>query len=187
MLSNIFRLKLFLLLTLLTPTLMNAINYNEDILNIYAKMVPRFVIMSSQKNKIKDKIEICILHEQLDERVANLLNNNIKRNYPDGLLNNPLHITQSYYRNLQSCKESEIVFMFNTNKTDIDKTVKFLQENKILSMSYDISLLEKGADISLFIGRKVVPYINMKSASQKKIIFDNLLIRVSKIYMEGVK
>ena len=47
--------------------------YDDDILNIYSKMLPRFILMSSQKEKISDKIEICVLHDAIDDRDAALL------------------------------------------------------------------------------------------------------------------
>lgn len=177
-----FRLELILLLTLFNSVFLNAGNYNGDILNIYSKMIPRFIIMSTQKEKIKDDIAICILSDKLDNIEAILLRDKIQKNYPKGLLNYPLNIIQTDYTKIKSCKNTQLIFMFDSNEENIQNTIDFLQKNQILSVSYNRDLLEKGIDISLFIGKKVTPYINYKSITSKKIVLDNLLIRVSKIY-----
>ncbi len=183
MLLSIFRTSLLLSFIFSNVTLLSASNYDEDILEIYSKMLPRFIIMSSQKNKIEKNIEICILYDKLDERVAFSLGEKIIDNYPKGLLTHPIHIIKDTYSNIESCEKTQIIFMFDTNKEQILKTVLFSQERSILTMSYYVSSLTQGADTSLFIGRRVAPYLNIESIKKKKIIFDNLLLRVSKIYI----
>ncbi len=182
-----FRFQLFLLLTLSNFCSLNAANYNDDILNIYSKMLPRFVMMSSQKDKIENEIKICVLHDKLDERVAQSLEDKIKSNYPDGLKNYPIKIMRTNYENVQLCANSQLSFLFNSDETQIQNAIFFFKKNSILTMSYNISFLEKGADMSLFIGRNVIPFVNMKSIRDKRITLDNLLIRVSKIYMDSEK
>ena len=172
---------------MLNSALLNAANYNEDILNIYSKMLPRFVVMSSQKDKIDASIEICALYDRLDERVARSLGDKIKSDYPNGLLKYPIKFVLSDYSNVEACKNAQLAFMLNSDDEHIERALLYLRENGALAMSYDIGLLEKGADVSLFIGRTVTPYLNMKSISEKKILLDNLLLRVSKIYVEAKK
>jgi hypothetical protein len=172
---------------MLNSALLNAANYNEDILNIYSKMAPRFVVMSSQKDKMDDVMDICALYDELDERVAKSLRDKIQSAYPNGLQNHPIKLTLSDYSNFESCKNAQLVFMFNADDERVKKAFLFFQNNRVMTMAYDISFLEKGADVSLFIGRTVTPYLNMKSISEKKILLDNLLLRVSKIYVEAKK
>lgn len=185
MFSGIFRLQLILLLMLPNFILLNAANYDEDILNIYSKMLPRFIVMSSQKEKIHDDMKICILYNKLDVRIAHSLSSKIHTNYPQGLLNHPIKIVHSNYANLTSCQNTHLAFLLNSDNKSIKQALLFLQQNQILSMSYDVTLLEQGVDISLFLGRKVVPYLNMETIGNKKILLDNLLLRVSKIYVKS--
>ncbi|MFA6192391.1 MAG: YfiR/HmsC family protein [Sulfurimonas sp.] len=166
---------------------MNASTYDDDILNIFSKMVPRFIIMSSQKDKIKEDLEICILHDKMDERAALSLINKINDDYPKGIQNFQIKLINSNYSELKTCKNAQLAFMFSSDDKNIEKAILFLNNENILSMSYDLVLLEKGADISLFIGRNVLPYINIKNITDKKITLDNILLRVSKIYMETNK
>lgn len=185
LLFNMFRLQLFLLLTLTNTMLLNAANYNHDVINIYSKMLPRFIMMSSQKSKIDDDIEICVLRDSIDVRVAQLLSDNIKNNYPNGILNHSIKLTQGDYNHLESCKNAQLMFMFNSDDKHIESALLFSQENALMTITYDVLLLEKGADISLFLGRKVTPYLNMKSITEKNILLDNILLRVSKIYIKS--
>jgi len=184
---KMFRIEFILLFVLSHTLLLNAGNYNEDVLTIYSKMIPRFVVMSSQKEKIKTDIEICILRDKLDEVDAHLLIEKIESNYPSGLLNHPIKLIQTNYTNIQKCKSSQLAFMFNADDNHLHHAISFLQKHRILSLSYDMALLEKGADASLFIGRNVMPYRNIKATSSTNIFFDTLLLRVSKIYKEDEK
>jgi len=51
-------------------TVLNAFVYDDDILDIFSKTLPRFILMSSQKDRIKDDLEICIVHDEVDELTA---------------------------------------------------------------------------------------------------------------------
>lgn len=182
-----FRLRLIFLLTLSSATLLNAANYNDDLLNIYMKMAPRFIVMSSQKAKINVNIEICALYEPLDESVAKSLVDKIHNAYPNGLKNHPIKFILSDYSKPEACKNSQLAFMLEADDKRFEDALLFLRNNGVLAMSYDISFLEKGADVSLFVGRNIAAYINMESITNKKIVFNNLLLRVSKIYTKAKK
>lgn len=55
-------------------------------------------------------------------------------------------------------------------------------------MAYDAKYLEQGVHASLFLGRKVTPYINLNGMRKNEIELDNTLVRISKIYSnEDVK
>ena len=53
-----------------------------------------------------------------------------------------------------------------------------------MTVSYDASLLTEGVEVSLFLGRKILPYINVKALNRNTITIDQILLRISKIYME---
>lgn len=172
---------------LIISTFLNASTYDDDVLNIFSKIAPRFIIMSSQKIKIKNEIEICVLHDKIDESVALSFIDKINTNYPNGMKNHPMKLINSSYADINNCKTSQLAFIFNSDKKNIEATVLFLNQQNILSMSYEKELLDYGVQISLFLGRKVLPYINMKAITENKIELDNILLRVSKIYNESEK
>ena len=166
---------------------LHASAYDDDILTIYSKMVPRFIVMSSQKERIKNNLEICILHDKIDERIASSLIDKINSNYPHGINDFEIKVVKGNYTELNVCQTSQLAFMFSSDEANIKNAILFLNKQNILSMSYDEALLENGVEISLFIGRKVIPHINMKAITQNKIELDNILLRISKIYMENNK
>ena len=168
---------------ILGGSVLNASSYDEDILGIFSKVLPRFVLMSSLKTDIKKEIDICILSDEIDKFVALSLISKINANYPNGIKRYKVNIKSHTFEELDTCKVSQLIFMFDSNKKNINNTVKFSNKHQILSMSYNEALLSDGVATSLFIGRKVVPYINMKAISDNKIILDNILLRVSKIYL----
>ena len=143
--------------------------------------------MSDQKLKLKNEIDICILHEQVDERVVLSLMDKINNDYPNGLKNYKIIFHHNDFSNFDSCKNSELIFLFNSSQKHIADAVHYSKQQKSISVSYDDALLSNGVDISLFLGRKIIPYINVKSLQKKGIEMDNILLRISKIYMETDK
>lgn len=164
-------------------TLLNA--YDSDILNIYSKMLPRFVLMSNKKEKVDKEIKICILYDKVDERDALLLVKKINTNYPNGIKDDKIKLLMGDYSSLDICKNSQSAFLFNSNEKNIKNAISFLNRQEVLSIAYDAQALENGAQISLFIGRKVQPYINIKEILDNNIVLDNILLRVSKIYIKS--
>ena len=182
-----FFTKLFTLLCL-TATTINASVYNDETLSIFAKIIPRMALMSSQKERIKDNIEICILNDKIDERTGMLFMDKVHDAYPNGITNHPLKITNSTYTSIDKCQNSHLIFLLNTNEKNIEKAVQYGIEHTGLTISYDSKYLDNGVETSLFFGRKVTPYLNINALRKNGIEVDNLLIRISKIYLyEGEK
>lgn len=172
----------------IASTSLNAAVYDGDVLDIFAKIAPRLVLMSSQKERLKENIEICVLHDKIDEAVKTSFIGRIENSYPHGIKNYPIKVIDGSYANINLCKNSLLLFMLNTNDENIKNTLKYAVEHSSLTMSYDPNMLTYGVNTSLFLGRKVTPYLNLDSAQKNKIEFDNILIRISKIYLnEGEK
>lgn len=161
---------------------LNASMYNDDVLEIFSKIMPRFILMSSQKQNLKNQIEICVLYDKMDESPASSLIEKIGNNYPKGIKNYPLKPINTSYSNIDLCRNSQLAFMFDSSDKNINQAIKYSKEHHILTMSYDANYLEKGVNGSLFLGRKVIPYVNMDSLRENGIELDNMLIQISKIY-----
>jgi hypothetical protein len=167
--------------------MVSATDYDEDVLEIFSKLLPRFVIMSDQKFKIKDQINICVLHEDIEKGPASSLIDKIIRNYPRGIKNYNVKLTQTDFTNLSTCNNSELLFLFNSSEKNINETLLYAKKQKKLTVSYDASLLTNGVEVSLFLGRKILPYINISALKQNSIMVDPILLRISKIYMQTDK
>lgn len=173
---------LFVTIMTLYYSVLNANVYDADLLNTYSKLSPRFVLMSTQKLKVKKSIEICLVYDNEDERVAQRFINLMQENYPHGIQNHTIEFIKSSDSNLSVCENSHLLFLFNVSSPTFKSSILFAQKSKIMTISYEAKLLIEGADISLFLGRKVIPYINLKSMRAKEIELDNILLRISKIY-----
>lgn len=143
------------------------------------------VLMSSRKNSIQNQLDICVLHDKLDERDALLLIQKIRKNYPSGIKNYPIGVNKSEYDTIEACRKSQITFLFDADDRTITNAVNYLNKNGIFSISYNPNYLESGVDSSLFLGRKVIPYLNIVALSQSGIELDNALVQISKIYSKG--
>lgn len=179
--------KLFALFYITTATI-HASVYDDETFTIFAKILPRMVLMSSPKERIKENIELCIINDKVDERTAIQLIDKINDAYPNGVANHPIKLTNSTYSSIEKCQNSQLIFLLNTNEKNIENTLKYAYTHKTLTMSYDPKYLDNGVQTSLFLGRKVTPYLNINALRKNGIEVDNLLIRISKIYLnEGEK
>ncbi len=186
MLSRFHTVCIILIFSLsFNATLLNAFVYDDDVLDIFSKTLPRFILMSSQKERIKDDLEICILHDEIDELTALSLIEKVNENYPNGIKDYQIRLINSNYSTIDLCQNSQLAFMFNTSKENINKALSFSFRHSILSVSYDERLLHEGVGLSMFLGRKVTPYVNINALHKNGIELNNILLRISKIYEGG--
>ncbi|MFT5874858.1 MAG: hypothetical protein ACI8WT_003837, partial [Clostridium sp.] len=107
--------------------------------------------------------------------------------YPNGIKNYQIKFMQTNYLDISQCQNTDVSFLLNSNEKNIEQALEFSRVHKILTISYDSKLLKYGADISMFLGRKVTPYINVNSIRKKDIKLNNTLLRISKIYNSEAK
>jgi hypothetical protein len=166
-------------------TTVSATDYDDDIIEIFSKLLPRFVVMND--HAINHQIDICVLHEDIDKSIVQLLADKIAHNYPQGLKNYKIKVTPAEFTNLSSCKNSELMFFFNTSQTRITNALVYANKQKSLTVSYDASLLLDGMEVSLYLGRKTIPFINIGALKKNGIVLDPILLRISKLYIETDK
>ncbi len=174
----------FLLINLILLSQINlyAKSYDNNILEISSKIIPRIVLMSSLKNIINTNINICVLRDDFDKDSASFLINKITENYPKGIGKYNLVFIENNFSNVNFCKDSHLTYIFNSGDEQIKSALSILNKYQILTMSYNNKYLEYGVTTSLFIGKKVVPYLNTEAIFNNKLEIDNILLRISKIY-----
>ena len=178
---------LFLSFFIIFTSPLLASQYNDDVLEIFAKLLPRFALMNNQPKKSVSHLGICILSNDEDKLSALLLKKKIYTNYPGSVQGRTLVVSNSDIDNLQSCNNSDILFLFNASEDDVIHVVRYSEKQKIMTVSYDASLLQDGVNISLFLGRKILPYINIDSLHKSNINMNNTVLQISKIYHDGNK
>lgn len=170
-----------LLIVLFFPSVsLYGFGYDQVKLDIFAKLLPRFVLMSSEKESIDGEIVICLLREKSENNSdALFLQEKIESNVIKKIKSSAIEVT---YGDKRQCSNANIVFLFNLEEDNLKESIEYFRENKILTVSYDPLYLKYGTNISIFFGAKVVPYLNAKSIYDSNISIDNILFRISKIY-----
>ncbi len=162
-------------------TTLQPAQYDESALQIFSKIAPRLVLLSSKKSEVTERIDLCIVYETADAYTAERFGRMIQDNAAGGKIT--AHAQTVPIKHLVRCNNSQLVFFFNTSASVIQASLQQLSPSPI-TVAYNAKLLDAGVDISLFFGRSVMPYINLARLSAKKITFDEVILRVSKIYVE---
>lgn len=173
------------LLLMMNPSPLPAGYYDTDLLTIFAKILPRVVTMSSLNPGENAPISVCIVHEDIDTPAAEsfealLVHSHMKRgNHP------PLRSVRTDFSTLSACAQSQLIFFFEAQPDTVAKALDTAGHFRAIIAAYDTALLDRGADVGLYVGRSVMPYINIRSLQDKHITLDTLLLRVSKIYEQS--
>lgn len=166
------------------PTWLEAEYYDTDLLTIFSKILPRVVTMSSLDPAIGAPIAICIVREDIDAAAARRFEALLKQNNAHHGDGHALQTVDTNFARLTECGKSQLIFMFDTRPDNQRQTVLAAQAQGAMIASYSTEMLREGSDISLFVGRSVMPYLNLRTLHEKNISVDTLLLRVSKIYRE---
>jgi len=176
------RVQSFFLLLIITAQNLFSMSYDDDVLDIFAKLSPRMLLMSSPLKSKDDTLSICLLHQSVDAQSTSYFEQKVHQNYKQGIKNFQLHLKKVLFSEIESCGSSDMLFLFRSNEEELEKTLLYAKEHNILTIAYDAKALESGVDVSLYFGRKVVPYVNMASIKSKDISLNNVFLRISKIY-----
>jgi hypothetical protein len=171
-----------LFLLMMHPASMMADYYDTDLLMILSKILPRIVSMSSLDPSEGVPIRVCIVHEDVDRPAAEHFETLLKRNSSDGGDVHGLQSKRTDFSHMAACGKSQLIFLFDARPATVAPALSEAKKFQAIVAAYNTALLSQGADISLFVGRSVMPYLNLSSLKDKNISLDTILLRVSKIY-----
>ena len=172
-----------LLILLLLFSSLYSYTYNTQIMQIYAKIAPRLVLMTTGQKPLANKsILIGILYAEGDRKAAKKLAKLMHNAYPKGLEHSLLDIRLFTYKDVAALQNISLLFFLENSPNVIEPILNFAKQKQILSIVYDNRLLAKGAMVSLYIGKTVKPYLNLKAVQQSGLSSDNVLMSISKIY-----
>jgi len=160
-----------------------AFSINDSLLKIHAVLLPKIYLMDYNfKNKIKDNtITIAILYDANSYRNAVSLDEKIKDRYKNKIQDYNVKTVLLPY-NKVSTFNANLYYLFPSNIKNIKRTVKKAKEVKALTFSYLNNDLKDGIVLSLEIGKKVKPIINLNAAKSADITFRPVLLKISNIY-----
>ncbi len=159
-----------------------AYDYHESLLQVYAKVLPKILVINQPSEISLEQITICILHEAGDERNAEALKTLMLAQYPNGVGNVALHVDIRTFDAVGSCGDITAVMLLQGNTETIRSVLSHTRGNRLFSAAYDASALREGAIFSLDIETRVRPYLNIGAAKQSRVPINGALLRISRIY-----
>ncbi len=156
--------------------------YDEKILNLHSKVFPKIILTDKKLNEklLDEHIIISILYEKVDKDKALELKKAIKKNYPT-LNGKNMLVELRTYSNLDKNLSATAYYMLRSDKEEILKASSLINKVNRISFSYDNKYLDYGVVMSLHIGKKVSPFINIKALKKSKIELNNNIFKVAKI------
>ncbi len=162
-----------------------AHSINESLLNIHATIVPKLPLMDYKfQKKLKDNaILIVIYYDSIDYKSAKKLQYIINEKYKNGIKEYPIKTKLSLYNKKQGLK-ANIYYLFPSTNKNIKHTIQNAKINSAITFSYLQDDLANGCMISLDIGAKVKPIINLNAIKQNNISLRPVLLKISNIYVD---
>jgi hypothetical protein len=106
----------------------------------------------------------------------------LKQNTSNGGGTRGLQSIRTDFSHVSACGKSQLIFLFDSDPESVARALSEAKKIQAMVAAYNNMLLSRGADIGLFVGRSVMPYLNLGSLKDKNISLDTILLRVSKIY-----
>ena len=158
-------------------------NINESLLNIHAALVPKIALLDYDfaKKLENNAITVVLYYDNHNYDSAQLLKQKIMDKYKDGLNERLISVKLASYANPETLK-ANIYYLFPTTQTNIKKILINLHETKTLTFSYSIADLDLGAMISIDIGAKVKPIINLHAIKDNNVSLRPVLLKISTIH-----
>ncbi len=159
--------------------------YDEGLLAIYAKIVPK--LMALDHTPRRGRPHLVILHEPADVKTARKLAAMIG-NDPSSTHRSSLKVeVDTYAKNICERKEVAALFLLPTDGKTLSKALVCAKKRHILTFAYDPAMLRYGADLSVYPGERIYPYANLDALKRHGIRLDPFLLNIAKIYREKIR
>ncbi len=174
-----------ILLLLFVITGVQAYIYNDSLLLIYGKIVPRIMLLDHTRSDGAERMKLCILYDGADRMVAQKLRKLILENLP-GSQGGTFEVSAVSYdeKPERRCAEATALMLLDAPKKKISKAIEFAKRHRLLTFSYSNTLLDEGSAISLAVGKRIHPIVNIAAVKRAGLKLDPMLFQISKIYKE---
>ncbi len=174
---------------LLSATVTCAAGLNDDLLRIHANIVPKTVLMDYDfRDKLVDgHITVTVLCMRNDLYYARNLKKYIERKYAAGLEDMGVRVNIKTYRDFSGKPQprSTIFYLLPAPAPTVRAALRHLEHSHVIIFSYDPNELRNGAHISLLIGYRVKPVLNLSALKNSDITLRPAIIRISELYTSG--
>ena len=171
----------YILFVFLTTLSIYGQSYQTSLLNLHAKVFPKILLSDTQLDEklVDNNIVIIILYEEKDLKVAQSFQKRILK-YHSQLGIYTFDVLLQKYTSFSSSDNATAYYQLLTDATTLQNTNSIIQLKNKISFSYDNSYLDRGTLMSLYIDKKVMPFIDMKTLKNSKIIFKNIIFKIAK-------
>jgi len=136
------------------------------------------------EKKVKNNnIVIAILYDTNEYKSALLLQNEILNRYQNHLKNYTLKTIVVPYSKVKQVY-ANLYYLLPTKNSNIQKVVKKAEALHALTFAYSSHDLKRGIMLSLKIGAKIKPIINLSAVKNNNITFRPVLLKISHIYTQ---
>lgn len=175
-------LKRLLLLTFLLPSIMTAYVYHRPMMKITAKMGPALAYLSLEGTLPQKRILLTVAYEEGEKHQADLLIEQMRKNYPKGLKNFRFAWQSSAMNDLETLKKSNFIILLKGSRAKIRTLLATAKEHDIPTLSYDYRGLADGAVFAIKVDQSVKTFMNMKIAKEVGIVPGKLLPSIIEPY-----
>ena len=175
-----------LIFLVLTAAVTRAAGLKDDLLRIHANIVPKTVLMdyNFEEKLVNGHITVSVLCMKKDMYYARNLKKYIYSKYISGLEALEVMVNIETYRKFAEKPRSPctIYYLLPASDSVIRSALKHLENSHTIIFSYDPAVLRNGAHISLLIGYRVKPVLNLPALKSSGITLRPAIIRISELY-----
>ncbi len=149
--------------------------------------MPKVIMLEKDiEKKIKNKtIHIAIAYEQSNYKDMKYLIQEILREHPDGISGYNIRISLIKYSEFkESDSNTNMLYMFPSSKDNLEKLTKAYYSSKAITFASNKEYLKYNAMISIDVGKKVKPIVNLVAIKNSGIKFKPVLLSISKVFKD---
>lgn len=160
----------------------HAGSYSQPLLNIHAKVFPKVLLTDTNLNNklVNNEIKIVLLYEEIDYQTAKKFKINIQELYEE-LNGKKISIVLRTYDSFDETEKASAYYLFYSSDRKVEAVCHQIEQDSILTFSYDNRYLDLGVVMSLHVGKKTSPYINLINLKKSEIKLQNIIYKIARI------
>ncbi|MDD2369958.1 MAG: hypothetical protein PHQ90_11690 [Sulfuricurvum sp.] len=173
-----------IILLFLVPFVLWGTTYDLALLQIGVKIFPKVALMEQgTKERIQSNVNFVIVAGPAHKEAAQRLIMMFERQYGGVVGNYSFTIRVISPKDALEINNTQgFILLMEPDDAILSLILEHAHKNKILTFSFDSALLQKGTDVSLYIGRSVKPYINLSTLKQVPFTFEYGFLKLSQPY-----
>ena len=169
-----------LFLCLLLVANLSALEYDETILELEAKLFPKIILLSDGIRQESETLTIYIIAQELDQESAEYLKEHILSNYPKKISGKKIEVSIKEFMAFK--KKPDAIIVLDHDGQSLTKIANWANTHKVISLAYDPYYMSYGLLASLHIGKATKPYLNSAVIKKYNFSFNPYLLKLSKFF-----